>query len=50
MSTTQLDNGMLYNIHRYFFERHAPFLAEKYLLGEQVDTLEVQDVSSVDLQ
>ncbi|KAL1672059.1 hypothetical protein EV122DRAFT_284342 [Schizophyllum commune] len=37
----ELDNGTLYNVHRYFFERHAPLFAEKYLRGEHVDTLEV---------
>ena len=46
----QLDDGTLYNVHRHFFERHAPRFAELYLRGEQQDILEIHDVSSIDFQ
>ena len=46
----QLDDGTLYNVHRHFFERHAPRFAELYLRGEQPDILEIHDATSIDFQ
>ncbi|KAI5835357.1 hypothetical protein K523DRAFT_347156 [Schizophyllum commune Tattone D] len=46
----QLDEGTFYNVHRHFFERHAPRFAEKYLRGEQPDLIQHHGVSSVDFQ
>ncbi|KAL1687889.1 hypothetical protein GGG16DRAFT_61161 [Schizophyllum commune] len=46
----QLDEGTFYNVHRHFFERHAPRFAENYLRGEQPDLIQLHDVSSVDFQ
>ncbi|KAL1702792.1 hypothetical protein EV121DRAFT_281579 [Schizophyllum commune] len=46
----KLDDGTFYNVHRHFFERHAPRFAELYLRGEHPDIIEVHDVSSIDFQ
>ncbi|KAL1712973.1 hypothetical protein EV715DRAFT_212633 [Schizophyllum commune] len=46
----KLEDGTFYNVHRHFFERHAPRFAELYLRGEQPDILEIHDVSSIDFQ
>ncbi|KAL1672055.1 hypothetical protein EV122DRAFT_295135 [Schizophyllum commune] len=46
----RLDDGTFYNVHRHFFERHAPRFAELYLRGEQPDIVEIHDVSSIDFQ
>ncbi|KAI5890028.1 uncharacterized protein SCHCODRAFT_02749871 [Schizophyllum commune H4-8] len=46
----KLDDDTFYNVHRYFFERHAPRFAELYLRDGQPDIIEIHDVSSIDFQ
>ncbi|KAL1725245.1 hypothetical protein EV714DRAFT_288050 [Schizophyllum commune] len=45
-----LDDGTLYNVHRYFFEAHAPSFADEYLLKGDTASIKLPDVSSVDFE
>ncbi|KAL1711963.1 hypothetical protein EV715DRAFT_214566 [Schizophyllum commune] len=47
----ELDDGTLYNVHRYFFATHAPKFTEEYLDGaEKSSPIKLAGVSGVDFQ
>ncbi|KAL1759887.1 hypothetical protein FB107DRAFT_287355 [Schizophyllum commune] len=46
----ELDDGSLYNVHRYFFEIHAPTFAEEYLDCEASAPIKLSGVCSVDFE
>ncbi|KAL1725904.1 hypothetical protein EV714DRAFT_220422 [Schizophyllum commune] len=47
----ELDDGTLYNVHRYFFETHAPKLTEDHLGDPERSTpIKLAGVSGVDFQ
>ncbi|TRM68876.1 hypothetical protein BD626DRAFT_2009 [Schizophyllum amplum] len=46
----ELDDGKLYNVHRYFFETHAPQFAAEHMRGRQFESIKLRDVSSVDFE
>ncbi|KAL1712978.1 hypothetical protein EV715DRAFT_277638 [Schizophyllum commune] len=46
----ELDDGSLYNVHRYFFETHAPTFAEEYLDCEASAPVKLSGVCSVDFE
>ena len=46
----QLDDGTLYNVHRYFFETHAPSFADEYLPKGGTASIKLPGVSSVDFE
>ncbi|KAL1687887.1 hypothetical protein GGG16DRAFT_116533 [Schizophyllum commune] len=45
----KLDDGMMYNVHRYFFDKHAPSFSHEYLREGAGDIVALQGVSSTDL-
>ncbi|KAI4518820.1 hypothetical protein K525DRAFT_207554 [Schizophyllum commune Loenen D] len=45
----KLDDGMMYNVHRYFFDKHAPSFSHEYLCEGAEDIVALQGVSSTDL-
>ncbi|KAI5835358.1 hypothetical protein K523DRAFT_228353 [Schizophyllum commune Tattone D] len=45
----KLDDGMMYNVHRYFFDKHAPSFSHEYLCEGAEGTVALQGVSSTDL-
>ncbi|TRM68875.1 hypothetical protein BD626DRAFT_579628 [Schizophyllum amplum] len=46
----ELDDGKLYNVHRYFFDTHAPQFAAEHLRGRHSEHIKLHDVSSVDFE
>ncbi|KAI5890045.1 uncharacterized protein SCHCODRAFT_02630719 [Schizophyllum commune H4-8] len=46
----KLDDGTLYNVHRYFFETYAPNFSYEYLHNEGLAPIKLPGVSSVDFQ
>ncbi|KAI5890035.1 uncharacterized protein SCHCODRAFT_02466928, partial [Schizophyllum commune H4-8] len=50
----QLEDGALYNVHRYFFETHAPKFAKEYLRGSALSddspVIRLPNVSYVDFE
>lgn len=46
----QLDDGTPYNVHRYFFETHAPSFADEYLIKGGTASIKLPGVSSVDFE
>ena len=48
-TATQLDDGTLYNVHRYFFDKHAPLFSQRYLCDAGEGIVALQGVSSTDL-
>ncbi|KAL1702786.1 hypothetical protein EV121DRAFT_292934 [Schizophyllum commune] len=46
----KLDDGTLYNVHRYFFETHAPSFADEYLPKGGTASIKLPGVSSVDFE
>ncbi|KAL1662388.1 hypothetical protein GGF50DRAFT_59095 [Schizophyllum commune] len=46
----KLDDGTLYNVHRYFFETYAPKFADEYLRNEGNEPIELPDVSCIDFE
>ncbi|KAL1679063.1 hypothetical protein EV122DRAFT_277665 [Schizophyllum commune] len=45
----RLDDGTLYNVHRYFFDKHAPLFSQQYLCNAGEGIVALQSVSSTDL-
>ncbi|KAL1679061.1 hypothetical protein EV122DRAFT_210872 [Schizophyllum commune] len=45
----ELDDGTLYNVHRYFFKKYAPAFGELYLDGATEKPVRVPKVASLDL-
>ncbi|KAI5890049.1 uncharacterized protein SCHCODRAFT_01049409, partial [Schizophyllum commune H4-8] len=45
----RLDDGTLYNVHRYFFDKHAPLFSQQYLCDAGEGIVALQGVSSTDL-
>ncbi|KAL1725902.1 hypothetical protein EV714DRAFT_277077 [Schizophyllum commune] len=45
----RLDDGTLYNVHRYFFDKHAPLFSQQYLCDAGDGIVALQGVSSTDL-
>ncbi|KAI5890033.1 uncharacterized protein SCHCODRAFT_02669241 [Schizophyllum commune H4-8] len=46
----ELDDGSIYNVHRYFFETHALKFAEEYLDGEALGPIKLSGVCNVDFE
>lgn len=46
----ELDDGTLYNVHRYFFDAYAPNFAAEALGGETSEAVKLHDISSIDFE
>ncbi|KAL1672060.1 hypothetical protein EV122DRAFT_195089, partial [Schizophyllum commune] len=46
----ELDDGSLYNVHRYFFETHAPTFAKEYLNCEASRPIKLSGVCNADFE
>ncbi|KAL1739654.1 hypothetical protein HDZ31DRAFT_7079, partial [Schizophyllum fasciatum] len=46
----KLDNGEVYNVHRYFFEAHSSKFAAEYLCNSLADVVKLPGVASLDFE
>ncbi|KAI5890047.1 uncharacterized protein SCHCODRAFT_02335105 [Schizophyllum commune H4-8] len=46
----QLEDGTLFNVHRYFFKKHAPSFAAEYLRDVAEEAIKLPGVTTVDFE